>query len=230
MHRLSPSLAPMFLLAGCMDATAIPPQTVEANTTCTRDGLVQAEVSTVISRYVATLVTPADSRATLRDAARLTLPCGFTLDARWFQHLIVTDGREVRQYRENNPFGFAVPLGFGQPVTRSYRLQPFDQPYRLKANDCAAELGKVAVELPCGAFGGSLFAAEADPAGGWRLVHYRKDASGWHRMAEAGRLRVRVRPVQVAFIPVPDAPGGTVTLYLQDGEALYRVFLDVSYG
>lgn len=223
-----PVLAAVSLLASAAPASASPQAEQAAAESCIGDGLIHAEVSRAVTRHVASLVAPADG-AKLRDAARLTLPCGWRLDTQWVQAPILTDGTQQRQYLENNPFGFAVPLGFGKPVTRSYTMQSLATPYRLKLKDCAEQLGREgAAALPCSAFTSSIFATEADPAGGSRLFWHRREGAAWQRMREAAQIRAEV--AMLSFIPVPDAPMGMVALYLRDGGHLYRVFLDVEFG
>ncbi|KHL24145.1 hypothetical protein PK98_15335 [Croceibacterium mercuriale] len=219
------------LLAGACAAPGVdrPPALPTVAARCSNDGLIHAEVSGAVSRHVAALVTPTLDGARLREAARLTLPCGFALDTRWLQHLIVTDGTETRQYVENNPFGFAVPFGFSERVSRPYTLRALPESYRLTPKTCAQDLGRPPEAGPlCSAFASSMMVAEAEPAGGHRLRHYRMRDSAWQPGFDAAVIGAEIAALY--WITLPDAPGGTVTLYLRDAAGLYRVFLDVPQG
>lgn len=141
------------LAIACTAASKSAQTTSAAEGSCTADGLIHAEVSRAVTGHVAGLVNPTSDGTRLREAARLTLPCGFTLDTRWVPHVILTDGTETRQYAENNPFGFAVPFGFSKRVTRPYTLRHLPEPYRLQAKASAQDLERPAETAPiCSTF------------------------------------------------------------------------------
>jgi len=197
---------------------------------CTPDGLIHAEVSSVITKRVADLIHPLDKGVQVRDPAKLVLPCGFHIDGRYGWNLILNNGAEVRRYVENNPFGFAPAFGFAHEVAKSYALQyhPVAKG-ELYPDDCTAKLKAIQADLKlCSGFGGtSLFATKVDGRR-TRLAHYVSQGAALQEDFAVAQIDGEVD--SIFFLPPPDAPGGTITLILHDRQGTYRVFLDTAKG
>jgi hypothetical protein len=85
---------------------------------CSQNGLVHADVGKEIEKQVKASIKTLEKGARLRDIAKLTLPCGFTLYYKFGGNLILTDGKEYRRYLENNPFGLCRHSVLGVRTTR----------------------------------------------------------------------------------------------------------------
>jgi hypothetical protein len=198
---------------------------------CTTDGLIYAKVSPAISRRVTNSITLLEPGARVREVAKLILPCGFRLEARYGWNLVLTNGTEVRRYLENNAFGFAPAFGFGEQAARSYTLN-----YRpvadgeLHLDDCSDRLKHIerAPQL-CSSFGSetSFFGAKTDRRG-TRIAHFVLHGSAIQEDFPLANVDGRVE--SIFFLPPPDAPGGTITLILTDKRGTYRAFLDTPKG
>jgi hypothetical protein len=219
-------IAPILLLAATSQTQAHP-----SPRSCTSDGLIHAEVSTDISQHVTQSITLLEPGARLRDIAKLILPCGFHLDARYGWNLILTNGAQTRRYLENNPFGFAPAFGFDEKTTRSYTLN-----YRpvadgeLHAETCGDKLkGLKGAPQLCSSFGSqtSFFGGTAEKRG-MRVAHFTTKDSTIREDFPVADVKGRVE--SIFFLPPPDAPGGTITLILSDREGTYRAYLDTPKG
>jgi hypothetical protein len=198
---------------------------------CTTDGLIHAEVSPLISQKIRDSVTLLEPGARVREAAKLTLPCGFHLDVRYGWNLVLTNGTEVRRYVENNVFGFAPAFGFSEQPPKSYTLN-----YRLAADgelhadSCGDRLkGIEGAPQLCSSFGSetSFFGTKTHERG-TRLSHF-----VWHGAAieeDFPLADIDGRVESIFFLPPPDAAGGTVTLILSDKEGTYRAYIDTPKG
>jgi hypothetical protein len=199
--------------------------------TCTRDGLIHAEASPAITARVEDVVRLADKSSRIRDVARLTLPCGFRLDRRSGWNLVLTDGKELRAYLENNPFGFMPAFGFSGPAERSFTLRSQKlNAATLRDLNCTDGLARFAARLQlCTNFGSTtaLFGVARQP-GKAELVHYVVQGGELKRDFKVADIDAKVEII--FFMPPPDAPGGTITLILRNRGALYRAFVDVSRG
>jgi hypothetical protein len=165
--------------------------------------------------------------AALRDGARLTLPCGATVDPRSSFQIVLDNGTDVSAYAENNAFGFMPAFGFSGTSPRSYVLHP--KPLaadRLRDNPCAPAMARDAHLTRCSGFGSpsSFFAASRH-----QLAHYVTGPDGVPRQDfVVADLHAAVD--SLFFLPPPDAPGGSITLMLNDHGTTYRAFIDVPRG
>jgi hypothetical protein len=197
---------------------------------CTTDGLIHAEVSPEISQKVVGSIRLLEPGARVREAAKLTLPCGFHLDAR-YGSLVLTNGIEVRRYIENNAFGFAPPFGFSQQATKSYTLN-----YRLAAvgelrsDGCGERLrGIKGARQSCSSFGSETsFFGTRPYRGRNRVAHF--VSRGTAITEDFPLADVDGRVESIFFLPVPDAPGGTITLIQSDAQGMFRTYIDTPKG
>lgn len=198
---------------------------------CTTDGAIHAEVSSAITAHAAAAIRIAEPGARMRDAAKLTLPCGFRLDPRSGWQLVLTNGREVRAYRENNAFGFAPAFGFGETVARSYVLRGQAIAESEVADEqCMAWLKAVRSDIQrCSGFGSNAaFFGTSAANRDTRLAHYRVQGSTLEADFPVATIAGHVD--SLFFLALPDAAGGTITVVVSDGQGTYRAFLDTPKG
>jgi len=198
---------------------------------CTRDGLIHAEVSAEITQRVQQAIRILLDGARVREASRLVLPCGFTLWNRFSASLVLQGQGEYRRYRENNPFGFMPAFGFGRSPAASYELHYETVAANdLHQDECGETVRSHALHLQiCSSFGNAsrMFGTSSD-GDATLLAHYVVSGSELNEDFRVAEIAWKVD--SLFFIPPPDAPGGSITLVLEDHGNLYRVFLDVPRG
>ena len=179
----------------------------------------------------------------MRETSKLTLPCGFHIDARYGANLVLTNGTEIRRYLENNVFGFAPAFGFSDAPTKSYTLN-----YHLAANgelhvqSCTDKLKHIkdAPQL-CSGFGSATaFFGTKTQKRSTLLAHFIVPAPKGTRvthfvfeppiMEDFPVAIIDARVESIFFLPPPDAPGGTITLILSDKQGTFRTYLDTPRG
>jgi len=205
---------------------------------CTSDGLVHAEVSPSITKEVKDSILLLEPGAQVREPAKLHLPCGFRIDPHYAWNLVLTNGTEIRRYRENNAVGFAPAFGFQPQATQSYTLKyHIVSEGELHGDKCGERLKGIAgaPQLCSGGFGTyparhSTLIAHFDliepPT--TRVTHWvMRDAfisPGFLVAAVQGRVE------SIFFLPPPDAPGGTITLIIRRHGEAFRAYLDTPKG
>jgi hypothetical protein len=198
---------------------------------CTTDGLIHAQVSQAITKRVTNSITLLQAGARVRDVAKLNLPCGFRLEARSGWNLVLTNGREIRRYKENNAFGFAPAFGFDEQNTKSYTLNyEAVSNAELRVDACSEELKSIepAVQL-CSSFGSrtAFFGASSGRRGNL-IAHY--VVGGSLPKEDFAVAEIHGKLESIFFLPPPDAPGGTITLIMTDQQGTYRAFVDTTKG
>lgn len=204
---------------------------------CTSDQRVHVETSADISQRVQRAVKPLGAGVRLRDMSALHLPCGFHIEPRSAMYLVLTDGSEYRLYHENNAFGFAPAFGFseGPPASEvlDYRKVV---PGAASTTSCPARKDHSAPALErCSRFGSehTFFASYATPHGA-RIAMFDDRGGLTDKGGEATEVflvaKVDGRIESMSFLPLPDAPGGTVTLIYSVGHDVFRAYIDTSRG
>ncbi|MES2096314.1 MAG: hypothetical protein V4459_06110 [Pseudomonadota bacterium] len=198
---------------------------------CTTNGLVHGEVSAEITQRVTSSITLLDKYARLRDVAKLTLPCGFTIEGRWTANLFLTNGIETRRYFENNSFGFSLPYGPGDQAGGAFDLKY--EAVDVKAlwpTGCPDALKSYAADFQlCASFGSDKSFFGVSARGDHHLLaHYLVGPSGLKEDFKVAETLPAIKTI--FFLPPPDADGGTITLIMEDRGELYRAFIDVSHG
>jgi hypothetical protein len=198
---------------------------------CTRNGLIHAEVSPEITQRVQHAIRIVLNGARVREASQLVLPCGFSLWNRFSASLVLHGQQEYRRYRENNPFGFMPAFGFSRPQATSYELRYETVTANdLHQDECGETVRSHGLHLQmCSSFGSvtQIFGTSGD-GDSTLLAHY--VVSGTELKEDFRVAEIAWKVDSLFFMPPPDAPGGSITLVLEDDGNLYRVFLDVPRG
>ena len=238
MSKIVVAASMAFIAAASQTHAQSPRQKHAQQRRCTSDGLVHAEVSPAITKEVKDSIVLLEPGAQVREPAKLILPCGFQIDPRFGWNLMLTNGTEIRRYRENNAVGFAPAFGFQPEASQSYTLNYHTvSESELHGDKCGERLKGLAgaPQLCSGGFGTypdehstliahfSLYEPPTTRVTHW-VMRDRFITPGFIVAAVQGRVE------SIFFLPPPDAPGGTITLIIRRRGETFRAYLDTPKG